>query len=69
MIARAIAKEANATFIPIKASSINQKYVGEGEKMISAVFSLARKLAPSGSHISYILPLQMPFLPLIILKN
>lgn len=50
MIARAIAKEANATFIPIKASSINQKYVGEGEKMISAVFSLARKLAPSGTH-------------------
>ena len=46
LTARAIAKEANATFLPIKSSHIHQKYIGEGEKVITAIFSLARKLAP-----------------------
>lgn len=31
----------------IKASSILSKYVGESDKMVSAIFRLARKLAPT----------------------
>lgn len=47
LIAKAIAKEAGATFISIKASSILDKFVGESEKLALAIFKLGRKLAPS----------------------
>lgn len=35
------------TFINIKSSNLFDKYIGESEKIVSAMFSLARKLAPS----------------------
>ncbi|CAM9751666.1 unnamed protein product, partial [Hapterophycus canaliculatus] len=47
MLARAIAKESGATFINVRMGAVQQKWVGEGEKMVSAIFSLANKLAPS----------------------
>ena len=47
LIARAIAKECRASFIYIQSSDIFDKFLGESEKRVTAIFSLADKLAPS----------------------
>lgn len=47
MIGRAIASEAHATFFSISASSITSKWVGESEKLVKTLFSIARAKQPS----------------------
>ena len=44
MLAKAISKSSGAYFMNISLATVFDKYVGEGEKNMQAVFSLARKL-------------------------
>ncbi len=46
LLAKAVAKESKATVLEVTGAQIYEKYVGEGEKMVRAVFSLAKKLTP-----------------------
>ncbi|XP_004349403.2 spastin [Capsaspora owczarzaki ATCC 30864] len=47
MLAKAVAHEAKAKFFNITASSLSSKYVGDSEKMVRALFAMARELQPS----------------------
>ena len=47
MIGRAIASRSGATFFNISASSLTSKWVGEGEKMVRALFGVARVHQPA----------------------
>ncbi|XP_059475167.1 spastin isoform X2 [Neocloeon triangulifer] len=47
LLARAVAAECSATFFSISAASLTSKFVGEGEKLVRALFAVARELQPS----------------------
>eukprot|EP00250_Pteridium_aquilinum_P014349 c21930_g1_i1 orf=474-3680(+) len=46
LVAKAVATEAGANFINVSASSITSKFYGDDEKLVRALFALARKLSP-----------------------
>ena len=46
LLAKAVSKESGATVLEVSGSDIYDMYVGEGEKNVRALFSLARKLSP-----------------------
>ena len=47
LIGKCIASQAGATFFNISASSLTSKWVGEGEKMVRALFSIAKQHQPA----------------------
>jgi SpoVK/Ycf46/Vps4 family AAA+-type ATPase len=46
LLAKAVAKESGATVLEVSGADVLQQYVGEGEKVVRAIFTLARKLDP-----------------------
>merc|ERR1712048_202554 len=46
MLARAIAKETGFRFLVVQPNVVNNKYIGESEKIIQAIFQLAKRLSP-----------------------
>ena len=46
LLAKAVAKESGATVLEVSGAELNEMYVGEGEKNVRALFSLAKKLTP-----------------------
>ncbi len=47
LLAKAVARETNATFIRVVASEFVQKFIGEGARIVREVFRLARRKAPT----------------------
>ena len=47
LLAKAVARESQATFISIVGSELVQKFIGEGARIVKEVFSLARRKAPA----------------------
>ena len=47
MLARAVATECGANFLSITPATVTSKYIGESNKYVRALFSLATKIAPT----------------------
>ena len=48
LIGRAVASQCGATFFSISASSLTSKWIGEGEKMVRALFAVRRDVRTRG---------------------
>lgn len=47
ILAKAVARSTNSTFIEVVGSELVQKFIGEGAKQVKEIFQLAREKAPS----------------------
>ncbi|TDZ27641.1 Protein MSP1 [Colletotrichum spinosum] len=47
MLAKAVAHESGASFINLHISTVTEKWYGDSNKLVRAVFSLARKMQPA----------------------
>lgn len=47
MLAKAVAHESGASFINLHISTLTEKWYGDSNKIVRAVFSLARKMQPA----------------------
>ena len=47
LLAKAVATESGFAFFSVSASSVTSKFVGEGEKLMKGLFSVARKRMPA----------------------
>ena len=47
LIGKAVASNISATFFSISASSLTSKWIGEGEKLVKALFKVAEAAQPS----------------------
>ena len=47
MIGRVLATECGASFFPMSASVLTSKWIGESEKLVRALFAVARAVQPS----------------------
>jgi SpoVK/Ycf46/Vps4 family AAA+-type ATPase len=47
LLAKAVATESGFCFFSITSSSVTSKYLGEGEKLMKALFEVSRKKQPS----------------------
>ncbi|ROT39455.1 AAA-domain-containing protein [Sodiomyces alkalinus F11] len=47
MLAKAVARESGASFINLHISTLTEKWYGDSNKLVRAVFSLARKMQPA----------------------
>ncbi|KAL0243327.1 hypothetical protein GEMRC1_005888 [Eukaryota sp. GEM-RC1] len=47
MLAKAVAAESGAVFIPVSSATLGSKFFGDSERLARALFLIARKLAPS----------------------
>jgi hypothetical protein len=66
LLAKAVAKESGATVLEVSGADLNDMFVGEGEKNVKAVFSLAKKLSADRPCVVFIDEVKFIILALLL---